>query len=309
MKSWVQFKKATELCRSNFPYLKMRSKLSKLEKIIKDMGSLIVAYSGGVDSTFLIKFAKDVVDTNVIAVTARSPIHPKAEYEEAKKIAESLGVRCITIRSKELNIPQFVANTPRRCYYCKKALFTQLKEIAEKRRIPWVADGTNFDDSSDFRPGIEALEELGIKSPLKEAGFTKEEIRKISKKMGLVTWSRPPSTCLATRIPYGEIITKKKLKMIELAEDYLHSIGISQVRARHHGKIVRIELKKEDMNLFSKPEFRKKVVSAFKKLGYTYITVDLEGYRTGSMNPVRSKTPKASAVSPQISNGVNEVLK
>lgn len=264
----------------------MRTKLSKLEKIIEDMGSLIVAYSGGVDSTFLIKFAKNVVDNDVLAVTARSPIHSRAEYEEAKKTAGLLGVRHITIRSAELNIPEFVTNNPRRCYYCKKALFTRLKEIAEKRGIPWVTDGTNFDDSSDFRPGIKAMQELGIRSPLKEAGLTKEEIRTISKKMGLVTWNNPPSTCLATRFPYGDRITKKKLKMVESAESYLHSIGIKKVRARHHGDIVRVELGKEEINLFAEPGFRKQVVSAFKKLGYTYIAVDLEGYRTGSMNEV-----------------------
>lgn len=265
----------------------VKEKVNRLREIIEDMGKLIVAYSGGVDSTFLLKIAKDIVFDGVIAVTATSPIHPVSEREEAKRIAKELGVSHIIVESDELSITEFVNNTCDRCYYCKYAFFIRLKEMAKELNILWIADGTNFDDISDFRPGMRALNELGIRSPLKEAELTKNEIRILSKELNLATQDKPSFACLATRFPYGEKITQQKLEMVAQAEDYLMGLGINQLRVRHHGKLARIEVDSvADIGMFANPEVRKQVISKLKSIGYTYVTLDLEGYRTGSMNEI-----------------------
>ncbi|MFH1540515.1 MAG: ATP-dependent sacrificial sulfur transferase LarE [Elusimicrobiota bacterium] len=277
-----------------------KSKLNKLKNILQEMGSILVAYSGGVDSTFLLKVAKDTIGDNVLAVTAKSETYPKREYEQAKKIAQKLKTKHLIINTKELSNSRFLANPVNRCYYCKKELFTKLKQIAREKDINYIVDGTNCDDLKDFRPGMNAIKELGVRSPLREAGLTKKEIRLFSRKMHLSTWDKPVFACLASRFPYGDKITLPKLKMINEAEEYLHSLGIKQVRVRHHAcpnqgrgnniaRIARIEVSPEDINCLTSINSRKKIVKKFNEIGYRYVSLDLQGYRTGSMNPITER--------------------
>ncbi|MFH1612127.1 MAG: ATP-dependent sacrificial sulfur transferase LarE [bacterium] len=262
------------------------NKINKLQEILKNMKSVLIAYSGGVDSTFLLKIAKDVLKENVFAVIAKSETYPEREYKEAIKLVKNLKVEYLTITTKELLNQNFFTNSQERCYYCKKELFTKLKQIAFEKNINYVIDGTNYDDTKDFRPGVKAICELGIQSPLKETGFTKKEIRLLSQKMNLSTWNKPSFACLASRIPYGEKITEEKLAMIEKAESYLCKLGFKQVRIRHHNNIARIEVFPEEIPNFIISSVYEKIVQKLKKIGYKYITLDLEGYRTGSMNEV-----------------------
>lgn len=263
---------------------RLDEKFMQLKHIILEMGSVLVAYSGGVDSTFLLKIAHDILKNNAVAVTANSPLYPKSELIEAKKITKSFGIKHIIIISDELKIPNFANNPKNRCYLCKKALFSELKDIAKKYGLKYILDGSNATDISDFRPGIEAAKEFGVRSPLKEVGLTKDEIRLLSKNLGLETYNKPAKACLASRFPYGDKITYQALKMVEEAEDFLQSLGIHQLRVRHHQNICRIEVTKEEMNIcFSNKD---KIIKKLKTLGFTYITLDLEGYRTGSMNEV-----------------------
>jgi uncharacterized protein len=264
----------------------MKEKLKDLTRNIKEMGSLLIAYSGGVDSTFLLKVAKDTLGERVIAVTARSPTYPSREYKQAREMAKKLGVKHLTINSEELSIPEFFSNPPNRCYYCKKELFSKLKEIALREGTDYIADGSNLDDLKDFRPGTKAAEELGIRSPLKEAGLTKEDIRNLSRDLRLPTWDKPSFACLASRFPYGDKITPKALKMVNEAEEYLHSLGFKQVRVRHHRNLARIEVSQEEIEQFLSDDPRKRIAKMLKEIGYTYVTLDLEGYRSGSMNEV-----------------------
>jgi pyridinium-3,5-biscarboxylic acid mononucleotide sulfurtransferase len=269
-------------------------KLRKLENILKEMQGLVVAFSGGIDSSFLLKKAHDVLGKKVLAVTAVSPAFPMAEQNSAKKLARSLGVRQRLIRSHELSIPEFADNPPNRCYYCKKDLFTRLLEIARAESLPWVADGSNSDDTQDFRPGAIAAKELGIRKPLLEARLGKKEIRMLSREMGLPTADKPSAACLSSRLPYGEAITAGKLKQIGRAEEFLHKLGFTQVRVRQHGGIARIEVLPAEMGRFLERGIQSRVARQLRALGYQYVTLDLQGYRTGSMNEVLKK-----AASPQ----------
>ena len=262
-------------------------KLQHLSKILSSMESVLVAYSGGVDSTFLLKLASDTLgDKKVVAATAESLTFPLREINFAKKMAKNFRVKHIIIKTEELEDPKFINNQDDRCYWCKRELFSQLSCIAKKEGLGYVIEGTNFDDTKDFRPGMKAAGEFKIRSPLKEAGLTKGDIRRLSKKLNLPTWDKPSFACLATRFPYGMRITKENLIKVDKAEVFLRSFGIAQVRVRHYNQIARIEVLKDEIPKLLEEEVRDKIVSKFKKLGYSYITIDLQGYRTGSMNEV-----------------------
>jgi len=257
-------------------------KLKNLKKILKDMGSVLVAYSGGVDSSFLLKVATDVLGNNVLAVTAVSPIYSKKQIREAKEFTQSNNIRHLMIKTFQYKNPLFIKNNYQRCYFCKRDLFLKLKKIAKKQKISYVVDGTNFDDQKDFRPGEKAKKELGIRSPLSEAKIKKEEIRILSKELGLNNYNNPSQACLASRIAYGDRISLYKLKRIEKAEDFLKSLGFKQVRLRDYSDLARIEVEKSQLSYLIKN--RLKICNFLKKLGFIYITLDLEGYRQGSMN-------------------------
>jgi len=264
----------------------LQEKYEYLKNYIKDLGSLAIAYSGGVDSTFLLKVAYDVLGENAIAVTATSSTYPQREFEEAKRWIKDIGAKHIIIESEELDIDGFSENPTNRCYYCKKELFGKVREVAVENNIEYVADGSNQDDLGDYRPGMQAAGELKVVSPLKESKMTKDDIRTISKELDLPTWSKPAFACLSSRFPYGHKITKEKLSMVEQAEDYLYELGFRQLRVRHHEDTARIELGENEFDQFINKDLMRQVGKKFNTIGFTYVTLDLNGYRTGSMNEV-----------------------
>jgi len=261
-----------------------RLKKKNLIRHLKELDSLLVAFSGGVDSTFLLALAHETMGDKVLAVTESSSTYPSRERKEAIQFAEERGIEHVVFKSDETTIPGFVANAPDRCYHCKKSLSQELVKIAGERDIDHVAYATNVDDLSDYRPGLRAADEMGIIAPLVEAQLNKEEIRFLSKEMGLPTWAKPAMACLASRIPYGNAITAEKLKMVEEAEDYLAHKGFKQYRVRHHGSVARIEVESSEIEKINEPNLRKNIVEKFKEIGFLHIAVDLEGYTTGSMN-------------------------
>jgi uncharacterized protein len=258
-------------------------KLAKLNEILKGLGSVVVAYSGGLDSTLLLKVAIDALGAgNVLAVTARSETYPDSEYREACRMAKRVGARHLTMRTSELAIKNFKENPVNRCYYCKKELFTKLDDISRKRGMMHVIDGTNFDDRKDIRYGRIAAMELGVKSPLLDARITKNDIRALSRRFSLPTWDKPSYACLASRIPFHETITATDLKRVGVAEEFLRGLGLRQVRLRVHNDIARLEFEERD---FAKVlRYRGAILKRLRKLGFIYVTIDLAGYRTGSMH-------------------------
>lgn len=262
----------------------VHDKLEKLKTYLQSLGRVAVAFSSGVDSTFLLKVAQDVLGGSVIAVTAKPHSFPSRELEETKAFCRERGIRHYIVELNELEIDGFSQNPPDRCYRCKKELFGRMKKIAQEQNIPYVAEGSNMDDNGDYRPGMAAVSELGIKSPLREAGLYKAEIRRLSKEMGLPTWEKPSFACLSSRFAYGESITEEKLAMVERAEQTLFEKGFRQARVRIHDRMARIEVLPEELGRLIENGTREEIVSALKSYGFTYISMDLEGYRTGSMN-------------------------
>ena len=262
----------------------LQEKYQELKELLVSMDNIVVAFSGGVDSTFLLYAAKEALGDKVIAVTAQSLSFPKRELEEAKAFASSKHIEHIIVDSEELDIEGFSENPKNRCYLCKTELFTKISEVAKERGFRAVAEASNSDDNGDYRPGLIAVKELGVYSPLRQVGLTKSEIRRLSKEHGLPTWNKPSFACLSSRFPYGESITPKRLRMIDQAEQYLLDLGIWQVRVRIHDNLARIEVDEEGFKIFSDPQLRRQISDEFKRIGFTYVSLDLIGYRTGSMN-------------------------
>jgi uncharacterized protein len=263
----------------------LREKYSRLESILREMGGVVIGYSGGVDSTLLLKVARDVLGEKALAVIGRSATYPSREYEEAVRVALAIGASFIEVNTEETDVLKFRENPVDRCYYCKTELFSKLREVAAGRGIPWIADGAITDDLGDFRPGRKAGEEQSVRSPLVEAGFSKAGVRELSRHLGLPTWDKGSFACLSSRFPYGMPISLESLSKIDAAENLLRDIGFREFRVRYHDeRTARIEVGANEIRTAVRDENRALIVSRLRELGFTYVTLDLQGYRTGSMN-------------------------
>jgi pyridinium-3,5-biscarboxylic acid mononucleotide sulfurtransferase len=265
-------------------------KYDQLKAILLEMGEVVVAYSGGVDSAFLLKVAHDILGDKAYGVLAISPTYPSREFERAKETAAWIGAQIKIIETHELEDEKFKDNPVNRCYFCKSELFTKIVELAETKQFKNFVDGSNFDDKGDYRPGMKALSEKGIRSPLQEAKLTKLEIRELSKSLGLPTWDKDALACLSSRFPYGENIDIEKLRMVDEIENYLFDLGFRNIRARHQKNTLKIEVLPSQISKFFEDDMRIKVLKKAKSIGYKYVTIDLEGYRQGSMNEVLERT-------------------
>ena len=275
---------------SRIPAGDHHDKLANLKMIIEDMGSVMVAYSGGVDSAFLAVTANQVLGPQAQAVTAKSPSLAPSELEGAVELAVRCGLNHRVIETKEVERADYLANDPNRCYFCKDELYTHLARLASSENVGWVANGTNTDDLGDFRPGQDAAKQYGVRSPLVEAGLSKDDIRRFSKEMDLPVWDKPAQACLSSRIPYGTPVSVEALTRIARAEEFLRGLGLKQLRVRHHGAVARIEVSPEDFPLLLEEDIRTGITRHFKIIGYSYVTLDLDGFRSGSMNEVLPKT-------------------
>ncbi len=269
--------------------MNLLDKQQKLESGIKSLGSVLVAFSGGVDSALVLAVAHSVLGREVLAVTAQSPSLPERELSSAVEFTRLIGAKHLVVKTEEMSLPQYRQNNADRCYYCKSELYGKLQKIAEERKLLHIINGINLDDLGDHRPGIGAAREAGVVSPLCDAGFAKQDVRDLARKLGLPIWDKPAMACLSSRIPYGQAVTEKKLSMVEQAEDLLLSMGFKQLRVRHHGDIARIELNKDDIARFFANGLADSVQKQFSQIGFNYTTVDIAGFKTGRLNETLKK--------------------
>ena len=262
----------------------LRAKYDRLLHILKELESVILAFSGGVDSTFLARAAKDALDDKALLVTADSETYPASELEEARRLARHLGMRHLVIETRELDNPEYARNAPNRCFFCKEELFARLAPLAQREGAAHLVYGANMDDLGDHRPGMEAAKHMGVRAPLIEAEFWKPEIRELSHEFGLPTWDKPSFACLSSRFQYGDAITAEKLRQVDAAEAFVRSLGFKQFRVRHHDRLARLEIARDEMGRLWEDGIRDSIVERFRELGYLYVTVDLQGFRSGSAN-------------------------